>query len=540
MILKFYQQIVGCGLRIRMAAPQRIICKSRPHVVMFPLMAHGHIIPFFDLAKLLAKRGQFIVTIVNTPKNVMRLEPMVAAACRGDGSMDIRLEELQFPEGIEGLPPDVENTDSLPYNLFFSLVRGCEMLQHPFEQLLRRLSHEPGSRPTCVVTDIFFGWSLDVANRIGIPRVTFSTTGAFSTSVYYSLWLHLPHKQTDSDVFSLAPDFPDVWFHKSQLPLSLRMTNETDPWYQFLKRQIPKNLESWGTLLNTFDDLEPQFLEDMKTKGFGRVWSVGPLLPEGVLGASNFEGYSVQVATRGKAAGRAEGDCLLTWLDCHPPSSVLYISFGTLARISYSQTEELALGLEASGHPFIWAVRPPSDQAANGASSDFLPEGFEKRMTEKKQGLLIKEWAPQLLILSHPSIGGFFSHCGWNSIMESISQGVPIIGWPMAADQFYNSKLLEEVVGMSVEICRGVDAELQRTNVESTVKLLMEEKRGVAMKKRAMAMRNAATRAVMSDEDRVVKGSSVANVDDFIAEINKLFCTPKPGPEAEEVSLGGY
>lgn len=506
-----------------MGEHQRMWSTGRPHVVMFPLMAHGHIIPFFDLAKLLAKRGRFLVTLVNTPRNVVRLEPIVASACEADGAMDIRLEKLQFPKGIDGLPPDVENTDFLPYNLFFSLVSSCEMLQHPFEQLLRRLSDEPGRRPTCIVTDIFFGWSLDVANRVGIPRVTFSTTGAFSTSVYYFLWLHLPHKQTDSDVFSLAPDFPDVWFHKSQLPLSLKMTNETDPWYLFLKRQIPKNLQSWGTLLNTFYDLEPEFIEHMRKNGCGRVWSVGPLLPDGVLQDSNCKRYSAQVASRRKETEGAEGDCLL-WLDSHPPSSVLYISFGTLARISCSQTQELALGLETSGHPFIWAVRPPADQVAD-ASSDFLPEGFEKRMNEKKQGLLIRGWAPQLLILSHPSIGGFLSHCGWNSIVESISQGVPIIGWPMAADQFYNSKLLEEVVGMNVEICRGVDAELHRTKVERAVKLLMEEKRGVAVKKRAMEMREAATRAIWSDEGRVIKGSSVANVDDFIEEINKLFCT---------------
>jgi UDP:flavonoid glycosyltransferase YjiC (YdhE family) len=223
-------------------------------------------------------------------------------------------------------------------------------------------------------------------------------------------------------------------------------------------------------------------------------------------------------------------------LDSHPPSSVIYISFGTLARISVSQTQELALGLEASGHPFIWAVRPPADQVAD-ASSDFLPEGFEKRMNEKKQGLLIRGWAPQLLILSHPSIGGFISHCGWNSIVESMSQGVPIIGWPMAADQFYNSKLLEEMVGMSVEICRGVDAELHRTKVESAVKLLMEEKRGVAVKKRAMEMREAAIGAVLSDEGRVIKGSSVANVDNFIEEINKLFCTQKHETEDGDVSM---
>lgn len=485
--------------------------EGRPHIVLLPLMAQGHIIPFFDLAKLLAKRGGFLITIVNTPRNLARLKPMVSAACKAHG-IDIHLEKLPFPRGIQGLPSDVENTDAVPYNLMFVLVRNTEQLEKPFEELLRRLSEDEGGRPTCVISDMFFGWSLEVCNRVGIPRVTFMTMGAFATCVFNSLWMHLPHKNTESDTFSLAPDLPHVSFHRSQLPLSLKQTDETDPWYLFLKRQIPCNLRSWGTLLNTFDELEPEFVRHMRQNVCGGVWSVGPVLRE----SSNVNHGSVK-------DNSAHAACL-QWLDSHLPTSVLYISFGTQVRITYRQTQELALGLEASRRPFIWAVRPPVE--ITDGSTDFLPEGFEERMKESKQGLLLRGWAPQVMILSHASTGGFLSHCGWNSVLESLSQGVPIISWPIAAEQFYNSKLLEEEVGVSVEICRGVDGDVDKSKVERTVKMFMEGERGSALRKKAVEMRDAARKAFSNlrscDEERDINGSSIANIDGFIKEVNLL------------------
>eukprot|EP01018_Ginkgo_biloba_P020564 Gb_34095 [translate_table: standard] len=505
--------------------------ESRPHVVMLPLMAQGHIIPFFELAKLLAKRASFIITIVNSPSNVRRLETMVASVLKAE-AIDIRLEELPFPKGIQGVPAGVENTDSLPYNLMFKLVQACERLEKPFEQLLQRLSDKHGRRPVCIISDMFFGWTLDVANRLGIPRVTFNTIGAFATCVYYSLWMYLPHKPTDSDTFAL-PDLPDVSFHKSQIPLSLKLTDDRDPWHLFLKRQIPRNLQSWATLVNTFDALERKFVDQMQASTCGRVWSVGPVLPKAVVREPSTTGKTPETmcsTPRGKPSGLSESECL-QWLDSHPPSSILYVSFGTQVTISTAQMEALALGLEASRQPFIWAVRPPVEIAQlsiNGAlnSSDFLPAGFEERMKESKQGLLIRGWAPQLFILSHSSTGGFLSHCGWNSILESLSNGVPIIGWPIAAEQFYNSKLLEEEVGVSVEVCRGIDGELSHQKVESVVRMLMVEVKGIALRKKAREIREAAKNAVSawwsSSEDREMKGTSTSNLDEFIREIALL------------------
>ncbi|GLJ06416.1 hypothetical protein SUGI_0038550 [Cryptomeria japonica] len=489
--------------------------RKRPHIVLLPLMAQGHIIPFFELAKLLARRGGFLITIVNTPRNLVRLQPMVSSACKVH-EIEIRLQELPFPRGIEGVPSDVENTDALPYNLMFVLVRSTEQLEKPFEQLLRRLCEDEDSRPTCVISDMFFGWSLEVCNRVGIPRVTFLTMGAFATCVYNSLWMHLPHKNTESDTFSLAPDLPHVSFHRSQLPLSLKQTDETDPWYLFLKRQIPCNLRSWGTLLNTFDELERKFVDHMRENVSGGVWSVGPVLRE-VFDINH---------------GSNHGACL-QWLDSHLPRSVLYISFGTQVRITYRQTQELALGLEASRIPFIWAVRPPVE--ITDGFTDFLPEGFEERMEESKQGLLIRGWAPQVMILSHGSTGGFLSHCGWNSVLESLSHGVPIISWPIAAEQFYNSKLLEEDGGVSVEICRGIDGEVDKAKVERTVKMIMEGEKGRELRKKAMDMRDATRKAFsnLRDEGRDtnininINGSSLANIDGFIKEVNLLALSSK-------------
>jgi hypothetical protein len=201
--------------------------------------------------------------------------------------------------------------------------------------------------------------------------------------------------------------------------------------------------------------------------------------------------------------------------------------------------KELALGLESSQQPFIWVVRPPLEAPFNSEfSAEFLPEGFEERVKEKKRGLLIRKWAPQLLILSHPSTGGFLSHCGWNSMLESLSQGVPIIGWPMSADQFANSKMLEEEVGVCIEMWRGKEGELKPETVERRVKMVMKEEKGNRLRQRAAEIREAATKAVSEDKDGEKKGSSVCDVDDMIRELtvgyqSAMKSVPKPAKQRQ-------
>lgn len=138
------------------------------------------------------------------------------------------------------------------------------------------------------------------------------------------------------------------------------------------------------------------------------------------------------------------------------PRSVLYICFGSLTRFNKKQTTEIAYALEASGHPFIWVVgkvsKTSNDEFEDEEQELWLPKGFEDKIKENGHGLLVRGWAPQVLILEHEAIGGFVTHCGWNSILEGVVAGVPFITWPIFAEQFYNEKLVTQVLNLGVSI----------------------------------------------------------------------------------------
>jgi len=147
--------------------------EAKHHVVMLPFMAQGHIIPLLELAKLLAKRTGFAITIASTPLNIRSLRPKIESA---GPALDIRLAELPFSSDAHGLPPHTENTDSLPYHLFLRLYEASEHLEPHFERLIRHITQEDGGRlPLCIISDMFLGWTLDVGNRLGIPRIQFCT-----------------------------------------------------------------------------------------------------------------------------------------------------------------------------------------------------------------------------------------------------------------------------------------------------------------------------------------------------------------------------
>jgi hypothetical protein len=127
-------------------------------------------------------------------------------------------------------------------------------------------------------------------------------------------------------------------------------------------------------------------------------------------------------------------DGVLRWLDTHPQSSVLYISFGSQNTIQANQMAELAAALETTGRPFVWGIRPPVGFDVAGAFRDeWLPEGLEARGRAENRGLVVRGWAPQVRILAHATTGVFLRHCGWNSVLECLTHGVPILGWPLLA-----------------------------------------------------------------------------------------------------------
>ncbi|KAI0513855.1 hypothetical protein KFK09_009886 [Dendrobium nobile] len=215
----------------------------------------------------------------------------------------------------------------------------------------------------------------------------------------------------------------------------------------------------------------------------------------------------------GREAG-VEVDPCIEWLESHRPASVLYISFGSENTIGASQMMALAEGLEASLVAFIWVVRPPLGFDMNGEfeADRWLPDGFEARMAEKRRGFVVRRWAPQIGILSNKATGGFLSHCGWNSVMESLSRGVPLIGWPVASEQFYNSMMMEEEMGVGMEMARGPMGDVDAAKVERVVRMVMEGEKGNDMKNRA-ARCGEMIRAAMEEEGKK-KGSSVRAIDE--------------------------
>jgi hypothetical protein len=356
-------------------------------------------------------------------------------------SSPLRLHALPFSPAEHGLPPDAHSFADIQVDQFITLFQASESLRPAFEEYISGIT---SLSPVCIVSDAFFGWTTDVARARGASHAVFLPGGAFGNAVFFSVWEHLPHARTAADEFPL-PDFPDVVLHRTQIPRNTLAATGADPWTAFFRRVIASCRKTDALLVNTVQELEPSGLNMLRRSFSATTWPIGP-----VLAAPTPSGSRDDNDTR-----------IIQWLDAHPPRSVLYISFGSQNSINTDQMRELALGLEASGRRFLWALRPPVGFDAKGAfRPEWLPAGFEERAVRANAGLLVRGWAPQVRVLAHPSTGAFLTHCRWNSILEGLSHGVPLVGWPLGAEQFFNAKLVVEW-GVCVEVARG--------NVESSV-----------------------------------------------------------------------
>lgn len=190
------------------------------------------------------------------------------------------------------------------------------------------------------------------------------------------------------------------------------------------------------------------------------------------------------MSQRGNGSCNKDESGLMNWLNSHPPGSVVYACLGSLNRVNPAQMKELGRGLESSKSPFIWVIRGANhgEEVERWLSDD----GFEDRV--RRRGLLVRGWAPQVLILSHQSVGGFLTHCGWNSTLEGVVAGVPMVTWPLFAEQFYNEKVILDVLRVGA----GVGA-------EEVVHLGEEDKYGVTVK--ADDIRNAIDKVMSVDEE---------------------------------------
>ncbi|XVF67539.1 hypothetical protein PTKIN_Ptkin10aG0129400 [Pterospermum kingtungense] len=474
------------------------------HVFFFPFMAHGHMIPAVDMAKVFANRG-VKTTIVTTPLNVPFFSNAIERS--KESGIDIDIKTIKFPTVEAGLPEGCENADLIPTNsqdggddLFTKFFMATAMLQEPLEQQLQEC------KPDCLVADMFFPWATDAANKFGIPRLVFHGMSFFSLCASECMRIYEPHKrvQSDSEPF-LVPNLPEnIRLTKKQLPDYMKQDTETE-FAKLVKANKESQLKSYGVVVNSFYELEDTYADYYRNVLGRRAWHIGPV--------SLCNRAAEDKAERGKKSTIDEHECL-KWLDSKKPNSVVYICFGSIASFTSAQLKEIAMALEASEQQFIWVVRKRNNSKEE---DDWLPGGFEKRMEGK--GLIIRGWAPQVLILDHEAVGGFVSHCGWNSTLEGVCAGVPMVTWPVSAEQFYNEKLVTQVlkIGVAVGVQQWVKITgdfVKKEAIEKAVREIMEGDKSEGMRNRAKELAKAAKRAVENG------GSSYSDLNALIEELS--------------------
>ncbi|KAK9110712.1 hypothetical protein Sjap_018772 [Stephania japonica] len=460
---------------------------KKPHVVCIPFPAQGHISPMLKLSKILHSHG-FHITFVNTLFNHNRL-----VTTRGPeavkGTASFRFEAIP-----DGLPPSDSNpTLDLP-TLANSIHNTCAA---PFRELLQRLNASPDVPDiTCVVSDGVMSFTLAVAEELGIPEVMFfthSACGLLAYAYYEELVKrgYVPFK--DESCFTNGYlDTKIDWvpglegIRLRDFPAFIRTTDPNAIMLHYNIEQLRNAPRAKAILLNTFEDLEEKVLKALRSI-YGLVLTIGPLqlisneiTPSSPAPIDDDE----LVSSIGCSLWREDHECL-KWLDKKEPKSVVYVNFGSVAVMTQEQLSELAWGLANSGHYFLWVIRP--DLVSNGAVG--LPKEFI--LGTKERGMLTN-WCAQEQVLSHPSLGVFLTHSGWNSTIESIGEGVPMICWPFFAEQQTNCRFVCSDWANGIEI----ESDVRRDGVERKVREMMKGERGKVLREKALEWRDKARVAV--------------------------------------------
>ncbi|CAN1175849.1 UDP-glucosyltransferase 29 [Linum perenne] len=387
---------------------------------MFPWLAHGHISPFVELAnKLISRRPNLHVYLCSSPIN---LDSIRETRMIKHPSSRIQLIDLHLPSSPE-LPPHSHTSKRLPDHLIPNLIQAVDMASSHFSEILTQLS------PDLLISDLFQFWAPKLAFDVKIPTVCFMNAAAISPAVTLS-------SMNNSAEFNGVFPLPSNYMFDYVQVKSTMMPSIVDRFLRSMERSSPI------LLINSFREIEAEYM-DIFSKLIGKsLVTIGPLVPNDDESESDNE--------------------IIDWLNKKPQSSVMHISFGSECTLSRSQIQELAhallILLQKAREPpisFVWVLRLPPGVDLDAA----LPEGF----LEKKNSVYVAaDWAPQRSILRHESVGVFLSHCGWNSVMEAIKYGVPIVGAPMRGDQSMNARLVEEIgSGLKVEkIERGELAEV--------------------------------------------------------------------------------
>ncbi|KAH6813478.1 hypothetical protein C2S51_022496 [Perilla frutescens var. frutescens] len=409
------------------------------HIMMFPWLAFGHMLPYLELSRRLAAKGM-LVSYVSTPRNLQRLPPIPSRL-----EAKLKLLEIQM-QPVDGLPENCEATVDIQEEQTPLLKKAHDTLAEPFENLLKKW------KPDLIIVDFAAYWISQVAAKFGIRTAFFSVYTA-ATLAFLGLPADLksakPHPNPDTDT--------DTMMRNTHVPDASGVSSG---------QRLGRIVEGCSfVLVRSCEEFEGKYLHQIQQLYQKPVLPIG-LLPPNPIPEENKSSCSTTQCQ---------------WLDGQKPKSVLFVGFGSEYKMPLEQIHELAFSLELSRIAFIWILRKP----LGVESSDLLPHGFTTRT--HSQGVVLLGWAAQQQILAHPAIGGCLFHSGWGTTIESLSHGHPLLLLPMVSDQGLTAKLLvEKQVGY--EVPRNADGSFTRDMLAQSIRRLLLQQDGNKLRLKAAQM----------------------------------------------------
>lgn len=460
------------------------------HIFILSYPAQGQINPLLRLGKRLASTGGFLVTFVTTAysrQNIIKANGISLGQLYPVGDGFLRFDFFDVDDSAH-INPFRQAADFIPKMELSGRKRIPEML--------RRLADE-GRPVSCLINGTMFPWAYDVADELGIPIATMWAQSCASFLTFYYCYNELVPFPSEEDPYT------DVEI--PTLPLL-----KWDELHSFLHPSYPEpsirkswlgefqNLDKpFCILMDTFDELERDTVE-FTSNLCPVIMPIGPLFKDPIAPNSALRGNPQE----------ADTDCL-GWLDSKPRRSVVYVCFGSLAHLKQEQVDEIAHGILNAGAPFLWVMRPPEP------NSNLKPHTLPEK-AGPDDGRVV-EYSPQEEVLAHPSVGCFVTHCGWNSTMEALTSGVPMVAFPQWGDQLTDAKFLVDVFGVAVRMGRGdhEDKVVPREEVERCIREAMVGPKAEEMRTNALAWKQKAEKAYQEG------GSSNRNLRGFVDEIRR-------------------
>ncbi|KAG6547226.1 hypothetical protein Mapa_011162 [Marchantia paleacea] len=478
--------------------------KGNKHALVIPVCMQAHIVNILRHALELARRG-VTVTFVSRARDIANLTKL-------DHVQQLDFNLLSYEDF-----GSCETSTDRANDPFEFVLTARNLFQPILEKLVAdRKAGLPG--PTCVISDRLLTFAQDVANELNLPHYQFYSCGASWCSVlqaYHRLFadgtLTMENDPTRKGFFKMGefegrvtiPGLPALrWgemmqLHRLGVEVMLDMSN--------------RMVEADGFIVNTFYELESPQIDAIR-----KTWeedSPGKLHKLFLVGPFSTAAPVKEMSFVAKPDDQGH-DCM-QWLDSRPTQSVVYICFGSLVRFSPEQISELALALEASEQSFLWVLSRGVGGEAFSNLEEVLPPKFQARTRER--GMIVDGWVPQQQILAHPSIGGFVTHCGWNSVIESITSGVPMIAWPqMNNDQFINCRHIVDVlkIAVAVEVRTPISSKTNGEQTKTTIsrptvgRVELEKGLRLLMSKEGSEMRSRAQKLKMKADAAVADGGA--------------------------------